>query len=120
MGSGPRWRCVARCWPCGTASWARRPSRPSFRGTTRSIYLPSSAPPAASKWPTDDSGAVGTSLFVKACRSPSLLLASAYCQDNMGALKIKHTSFMLRLWRMLFCQPLLSSLALSVLFRNHW
>jgi hypothetical protein len=32
----------------------------------------------------------------------------------------KRTWFMLKLWRMLFCQPLVSSLPLSVLSRNHW
>ena len=47
------------------------------------------------------------------CQSP-------FCLQNKEATSWKPTWFMLRLCRMLFCQPLLSSLPLFVFSRNHW
>ena len=42
-----------------------------------------------------------------------------HCMTMAGFAEV-HTRFMLRLCRMLFCQPLLSAFPLSVFSRNHW
>jgi hypothetical protein len=58
------------------------------------------------------------SRFLKACSVRGYMVSTGYPSQHCGKLQL--TAFMLKLWRMLFCQPPVSLTALVVLSRNHW